>query len=628
MASTFINNLRLEEMTTGEQSGTWGTKTNTNLELIGEALGFGTQAITTNADTFASTIGDATSDKERAIYIKYTGALDSNCTITIGPNVISRLHFIENATTDSGSSGPYSIIISQGSGANVTIPNGDTKAVYLDGAGSGAAVVDAFASLSVVDLKVQDDLTVTDDASVGGDLLVSGEVQTANIGFTDGDNAMTIANGGAVTFPQASVFTSGFSASAGVTITTADNTDQLVLKSTDADASVGPVLRLNRDSGSPADSDLLGSIIFQADDDGGNTINFVEIITQMEDASAASRSADLFLKTRTKGSLISRIGMIDSTTVINDGGADIDFRVESDNQANMFVVDAGEDIVSIVGGGSHTVGGFKNALQIEGTTGQTSSMSIARNTAGTSPPYLQFGKSRGSSVGSNTIVQSGDDLGIITWNGADGTNRDTNGAMIRVAVDGTPGENDMPSRMMFSTTADGASSTSERMRIHNGGVVSIGNGIALGVGTANTASNVLDDYEEGTWTPTVTGSSSGSYALDSGHKSTYIKVGNICHVSTSIGLGTLTGTASGFAVIGGFPFNYNGGVSQSTAACFLIQANLASTHKQTHLMQSSSGTANTFFLPFMRDNDTNGETDLSIFSSSSAIIFSISYQTV
>jgi len=105
------------------------------------------------------------------------------------------MQFIEN-----GTSGSQNIIISQGSGANITIPAGDTKAVYLDGAGSGAAVVDAFASLSTVDLKVQDDLTVTDDASVGGDLLVSGEVQTANIGFTDGDNALTISDGGSVSF--------------------------------------------------------------------------------------------------------------------------------------------------------------------------------------------------------------------------------------------------------------------------------------------------------------------------------------------------------------------------------------------------------------------------------------------
>ena len=167
MASTYVNDLRLEEIADGEQSGTWGATTNTNLELIGEALGFGTQAITTNADTFASTVADGAADAERAMYIKYTGTLDSACTITIGPNTISRMHFIEN-----GTSGSQNIIISQGSGANVTIPPGDTKAVYLDGAGSGAAVVDAFASLSVVDLKVQDDLTVTDDATIGGRVII------------------------------------------------------------------------------------------------------------------------------------------------------------------------------------------------------------------------------------------------------------------------------------------------------------------------------------------------------------------------------------------------------------------------------------------------------------------------
>ena len=166
MASTYVNDLRLNELGTGDGSGTWGTTTNTNLELIAEAFGFGTEAITTNADTHTSTIADGSTDPVRNMYVKYTGALDSDCTITIAPNTLSRVHFIENATTDSGSSGPYNIIISQGSGANVTIPNGDTKIVYLDGAGSGAAVVDALASLSVVDLKVQDDLLLTSDSSV------------------------------------------------------------------------------------------------------------------------------------------------------------------------------------------------------------------------------------------------------------------------------------------------------------------------------------------------------------------------------------------------------------------------------------------------------------------------------
>ena len=117
MASTFVNDLRLEEMATGENSGTWGTRTNANLELIGEALGFGTEAITTNADTHTSEIADGATDPVRAMFVQYTGTLDSACTITITPNTISRVHIIENAT-----SGSQNIIIKQGSGATVTIP--------------------------------------------------------------------------------------------------------------------------------------------------------------------------------------------------------------------------------------------------------------------------------------------------------------------------------------------------------------------------------------------------------------------------------------------------------------------------------------------------------------------------
>ena len=142
--ATYVNNLRLKEIGTGDESGTWGTSTNTNLELIGEALGFGTEAITTNADTHTTTIADGSSDAGRAMFLKYTGTLDSSCTITIGPNTLKRFHIIENAT-----SGSQNIIISQGSGANITIGPGDAKAVYLDGAGSGAAVVDAFVDLDL-----------------------------------------------------------------------------------------------------------------------------------------------------------------------------------------------------------------------------------------------------------------------------------------------------------------------------------------------------------------------------------------------------------------------------------------------------------------------------------------------
>jgi hypothetical protein len=165
MASTYVNDLRLNEMATGDASGTWGTTTNTNLELIGEALGYGTEAITTNADTHTSTVADGATDPARSMYIKYTGTLDSTCTITIAPNTLSRVHIIENAT-----SGSQSIIISQGSGANVTIGTGAVKIVYLDGAGSGAAVTDALVDLDLTGTTTAAALTLSGNADFNGDL--------------------------------------------------------------------------------------------------------------------------------------------------------------------------------------------------------------------------------------------------------------------------------------------------------------------------------------------------------------------------------------------------------------------------------------------------------------------------
>ena len=135
MTATYVNNLRVAEPGNGDAN--WGTTTNASLEIIGEALGIGSEGITTNANTHTSTVADGASDQARAFHLKYTGTLDSACTITIAPNTMKRVQIIENAT-----SGGHSIIISQGSGANVTILNSTKKIIYLDGAGSGAAVVD------------------------------------------------------------------------------------------------------------------------------------------------------------------------------------------------------------------------------------------------------------------------------------------------------------------------------------------------------------------------------------------------------------------------------------------------------------------------------------------------------
>tara|TARA_R100001443_G_scaffold30824_1_gene44721 strand:+ start:76 stop:1041 length:966 start_codon:yes stop_codon:yes gene_type:complete len=194
--ATYVNDLRLKEIATGDESGTWGTSTNTNLELIAEAFSFGTEAITTNADTHTTTIADGATDPGRSLYLKYTGALDSACTITLGPNTVSKVWIIENAT-----SGSQNIIIKQGSGTTVTIAADAVKVVYSDGAGSGASVVDAFQDVALGGTPSATNMTIT--SSLTADAVISStSVKTPLIEYTDGDDAMTIADGGAVTFAK------------------------------------------------------------------------------------------------------------------------------------------------------------------------------------------------------------------------------------------------------------------------------------------------------------------------------------------------------------------------------------------------------------------------------------------
>jgi len=133
MASSYVNNLRLTEIATGEESGNWGTITNTNLELIGQALGYGTRAIA-NASTDNITIADGSSDSDRAMYLKLTGGGQA-CTVTLLPNTASKVWMMQNDTS-------YTLTFSQGSGANVSIAAGKAKVIATDGAGSGAAVYD------------------------------------------------------------------------------------------------------------------------------------------------------------------------------------------------------------------------------------------------------------------------------------------------------------------------------------------------------------------------------------------------------------------------------------------------------------------------------------------------------
>lgn len=168
--ATYVNNLRLKEIATGDESGTWGTSTNTNLELITDALGYGTKAFAADSnETF--TMPDGTADGTRALYLKFTSgvSLTSTRTATIGPNTVSKMWMVENATT-----GGQSIIIKQGSGAEVTIATGEKAWVYTDGAGAGAAV----ALANPTETGVGTVTSVATTGTVNGITLTGGTITT------------------------------------------------------------------------------------------------------------------------------------------------------------------------------------------------------------------------------------------------------------------------------------------------------------------------------------------------------------------------------------------------------------------------------------------------------------------
>jgi hypothetical protein len=193
----------------------------------------------------------------------------------------------------------------------------------------------------------------------------------------------------------------------------------------------------------------------------------------------------------------------------------------------------------------------------------------------TSGAYVQrFLKSRSATVGTNTIVQNGDTIGGLLFQGADGTGY-REAASILAGVGGVPGANDMPGFLSFRTTADGASSATERVRITADGYLRLTSS-ALGIQfNGNTAAaNALDDYEEGTWTPTLSSSGTAptvsSYANRTG---SYTKIGNLVTVTCYI-RATITAAGTGTPRITGMPFTAAGfldGVARGLTNLFTTQ---------------------------------------------------------
>jgi len=198
MASSFTTNFAIEKPNTGEQSGSWGDTTKCNCDLVERLAGYTSITLSNASSTLTvrpSSPSQGSSNVQDGMYraIKFVdgGDIGGTVTLTVGPNTSATFFMFQNAL-----SGSRDIVVTQGSGANVTVANGQSAIVYCDGAGSGAAVVDIGGSLSMSNAKITGgtitgitDLAIAD----GGTGASSASAARANLNVDEAGSAVALA---------------------------------------------------------------------------------------------------------------------------------------------------------------------------------------------------------------------------------------------------------------------------------------------------------------------------------------------------------------------------------------------------------------------------------------------------
>jgi hypothetical protein len=209
MPSTYTTNGGIELPANGEQSGTWGSTVNDNMNIV-DRLTNGVGGISLSGTTHTLTTADGTPSDGHYSVLVLGGSPSGTNTITIAPNDGQHVYIVKNS---SGQTATFS----QGSGANVSVTNGTSKIIYADGAGGGAAVVDITAALDLGALIIGG-ATVT--SSVGELNILDGVTSTASeLNFVAGSVAGTIVNSKAVIYGAAGEVNATTLALAGTTLT-------------------------------------------------------------------------------------------------------------------------------------------------------------------------------------------------------------------------------------------------------------------------------------------------------------------------------------------------------------------------------------------------------------------------
>tara|TARA_Y100000816_G_scaffold286555_1_gene267866 strand:- start:547 stop:2214 length:1668 start_codon:yes stop_codon:yes gene_type:complete len=284
-------------------------------------------------------------------------------------------------------------------------PPTGTNNVYVVHTNSQATGLLPPQDLGTTDYIFGDDISFNSDGAIinfGADSDVT-LTHVHNTGLTL-NTGITATTG---TFSGAISTTSG-TFTAHTTITTADNDNTLSLISTDADASEGPILRLMRDSSSPADGDSMGRIYFSGDNDAGEETQFVRFQSILSDASDGTEDGSFRIQTIQAGTNRSRMLLDPTETVFNDDSVDFDFRIESNNSANMFFLNGGTDRIG-VGTGSPDAG-----LHIKGVSDHGTVIIESGGTSGsTNNTFIKFHNDGGNTISEITVEEDATNQGSI-----------------------------------------------------------------------------------------------------------------------------------------------------------------------------------------------------------------------
>jgi len=224
----------------------------------------------------------------------------------------------------------------------------------------------------------------------------------------------------------------------------------------------------------------------------GNGLNTVGLVVDSD-----AEDSDILIKARSNTSatptdadtkfIITGPGKVGIGTTSPGGALEIDAAAATSpfiakiNTSEVFRITSSGQLLVGTSSNSQVSTAVDAILQLESTTAGGSRFTVLRRSNSSFGPAISLGKTGGSA---NEVVANNDILGEIDFAGGDGTDVLSTAAAIVCKVDGTPGSNDMPGRLVFSTTADGASSPTERMRISSNGTVDIAGELVLGPNSA------------------------------------------------------------------------------------------------------------------------------------------------